>query len=340
MKCTNPLIAIDLNQHWKKATKKDLKFLPTASMDIDNIINANRYDYQGHTYTPIVLPCGKCMACRINKASEWATRIMLEAKYHPKNSCWFVTCTYRDEELVLVDDVDGATRPTLIPQHLTKFLKDLRYYYDYHFNHSGIRFFACGEYGDLYLRPHFHIILFNMPIFDEKIFTVRNNQPVFHVPALEKCWKRGFIECTPLTYDSAAYVARYTQKKVNGFISQAHYGNLEPEFIRMSRMPGIGRLFYDDNRDDIFTTDEINLIGRKGKVQTVKPPSYYNDLFDVEMPDVYPFIKDKRLADKRKANADFKKSTDIKYSDYLDNLSEKYNNIGRKLVRPLEKERS
>lgn len=338
MKCTHPLVAIDLNEGWKKAEKKDLKFIPHPN--IDDIVKHQRIDYEGKLYHPIILPCGKCIACRINKASEWAQRIMLEAKYHPQDTCWFTTFTYNDDNLVYVDDTDGAVRPTLVPEHLTKLIKDIRRYYEYHYNHSGIRFYAVGEYGDLYLRPHFHIIFFNLPLYDKKYFTVRNKAPVYHVPDLDRCWKKGFIEVTPLTYDNAAYAARYTQKKVNGFITKVHYGNLTPEFLRMSRRPGIGRVYYDEHKEEMFATDEIHIIGRKGKVQTVKPAKYYNGLFEAEFPHVYPFIKDKRMEDMYNADIQFRKQTDKPYSQYLESLEESYYNKAKKLKRPLEKERS
>lgn len=339
MKCTHPLVAIDLNQ-FNKNPKKDLVFMASIESEVDKLITHDLIKYKGHYYNSISISCGKCIACRINKASEWATRIMLEAKYHPKNTCWFVTLTYRDDALTLIDDVDEVCRPTLVPQELTKFIKDLRRYYQYHFNHQGIRFFAVGEYGDLYLRPHFHVIFFNLPIHDEKIFCMRHKQPVYHVPVLEGIWGKGFVECTPLTFECAAYVARYTQKKVNGFITKAHYGNLEPEFLRMSRNPGIARDYFDAHKDDIYTTDEINIIGRQGKVQSVKPAKYYDKLFDIEHPDLMLEIKQARLDALELANFDLRHNTDLSYSQYLANLDDKYYNMSKKLVRPLETERS
>lgn len=338
MKCTHPLVAIDLNQ-FNKNPKKDLVFMASIESDVDKLITHELINYKGHHYTPIQIPCGKCMACRINKASEWATRIMLEAKVHPKDTCFFVTLTYCDDELVYVDDVDGSTRPTLVPQHLTKFMKDLRRYYEYHYCWTGIRFFSVGEYGSLYLRPHFHVILFGFPLFDKKIFCIRHKQPVYHVPVLDKVWGKGFVECTPLTYESAAYVARYTQKKVNGFITQAHYGNLEPEFLRMSRNPGIGRTYFDFYNDVIYETDSIPII-KKGKVSEVKPSKYYDKLFDIENPDLMLEIKKRRIEAADKANYDLRKNTDMSYSEYLACLDEKYYDISKRLVRPLVNERS
>ena len=49
------------------------------------------YDISGDV---VYLPCGQCMACRLNKSRDWATRCVLEAKMH-KDNC-FVTLTYKD----------------------------------------------------------------------------------------------------------------------------------------------------------------------------------------------------------------------------------------------------
>ena len=45
----------------------------------------------------ITIPCGKCLACRLDKAKEWATRSIMEAKLHNKNC--FITITYDNKHL-------------------------------------------------------------------------------------------------------------------------------------------------------------------------------------------------------------------------------------------------
>jgi len=63
-----------------------------------------------------VLPCGRCVGCRLERSRQWATRIMHEAQMHPRNS--FVTLSYDDAHLP-----DGAT---LVLKHQQDFLKRLR----------------------------------------------------------------------------------------------------------------------------------------------------------------------------------------------------------------------
>lgn len=100
---------------------------------------------------------------------EWAVRCVLESMRYENN--YFLTLTYNDDHLPaavhrVVDEetgevvVDEITHP-LAPDHLTQFMKNFRQAMFRATGCTGIRFFACGEYGDKYLRPHFHVILFN-----------------------------------------------------------------------------------------------------------------------------------------------------------------------------------
>ena len=82
----------------------------------------------------ILIPCGKCVSCRLKKSRDWSVRLMCEKRVTLRKS-YFLTLTYDDDHLESC---------SLIPDHLTKFMKDLRRHFDYHYNEDGIRFFACG----------------------------------------------------------------------------------------------------------------------------------------------------------------------------------------------------
>ena len=109
------------------------------------------------------IPCGQCIGCRLEYSRQWAIRCVLESKVHPVGTCWFVTLTYDDDHCpfnsyacdVETGEVTYPVR-SLVPSDLTKFMKDLRRFYSYHFKHDDIRFFASGEYGSKNGRPHFH----------------------------------------------------------------------------------------------------------------------------------------------------------------------------------------
>lgn len=93
-----------------------------------------------------IVPCGKCIACRVNHSVEWSIRLSLEAKQWQHVA--FVTLTYSDE--FLPNQLDKKA--------LQLFFKRLRRNLDDRF----IRYFSCGEYGDTTHRPHYHAIIFGL----------------------------------------------------------------------------------------------------------------------------------------------------------------------------------
>lgn len=58
-----------------------------------------------------IIPCGQCLQCRINHAKNWATRLELEAQSY--NNVQFLTLTYDDEHVPVVDAYTGETKEGL-----------------------------------------------------------------------------------------------------------------------------------------------------------------------------------------------------------------------------------
>lgn len=169
------------------------------------VIKGNRYTYQ-HA-------CGACIACRVRRRYEWAARIQLEAALWPANL--FVTLTYDDEHVPLTPECVQTLRKEDVPE----FMRAMRYRAD-----RRLRFYACGEYGSQTLRPHYHLVLFGLGL--------------EAIPWIEQSWKNGFCSVAELTPTRAAYVARYTTKKMT---SQDSFSDgRAPEFGLMSRRPGVG----------------------------------------------------------------------------------------------------
>lgn len=167
----------------------------------------------------IEVPCGRCPACRRRKQNEWAFRIMEESNYSKFSA--FITLTSDDDHLFYSD----SGIPTLSSDRIHKFTKDLRYRYNY-------RYFLCGEYGDKFDRPHYHMIFFsNDDVSVEKL-----------TEDLLKVWPDGHVKVQyPLTPGRAKYCAKYSMKQV-GY----DYRDVTPPFSRMSRRPGIGKQFLDN----------------------------------------------------------------------------------------------
>lgn len=207
----------------------------------------------------ILLPCGHCMACRINLYKDWATRTWLEARTLKNNL--FITLTYSDKYL---------PEKGLSKDDLSRFMRALREHFRRKHGHTGIRFFACGEYGGNTFRPHYHILLFNCPPFgDEKKYNKNGNgHSLFKSKILEHIWGKGFCSIGTVTRQSCDYVCRYLVKSTYG--KKPDYLNFE--FRSMSTHNGIGLNYLLENLEEIIAKDEIRLTGKK----IVKLPRYYD----------------------------------------------------------------
>lgn len=187
----------------------------------------------------------------------------------------FLTLTYDEEHL---------KSDSLIPEDFTLFIKRLRRKINYHYGtDKQIRFFGCGEYGAEYQRPHFHIIIFDFWPDDAQLFSQNfNGDRLFTSRFIESCWSNGFAPFGTVSFESCAYVARYVTKKITGPIAEYVYDGLQPEFVRMSRRPGIGAPWLDQYRNDVYPNDYIVI--RDGV--KVKPPRYFDnqlEKFDSEL---------------------------------------------------------
>lgn len=238
---------------------------------------------------PTPLPCGQCVGCRLERSRQWAIRIMKELKLHDR-SC-FLTLTYRDESLHLTKN--GL--PTLVLEDIQLFMKRLRFRFSPH----PLRFFQCGEYGDEKERPHHHLILFGED-FSRDRFPVEPSRagfPQWESPTLSGLWGSrtsglGRAVISEASFEAAAYVARYCVKKVTGKGSKFHYQGRKPEFVTMSRRPGIGSGYFDEFKDNIYPNDEVVPdIGRPASL----PPRYFDRLLEKVDPKLYQEVKKKRV---------------------------------------------
>jgi hypothetical protein len=148
---------------------------------------------------------------------------------------------------------------------------------------SGIRFFACGEYGEKRDRPHYHALLFNHQFEDRKEWKRSGSgEMLYRSPSLELLWPYGYSSVGAATFQSAAYVARYMMKKVKGDLSQKAYAptfnpstgeisERSPEFALMSQ--SLGKKWFEKWSDDVYPSDEV-------VIDSVpqKPPKFYDGL--------------------------------------------------------------
>lgn len=155
--------------------------------------------------------CYKCKACRVNRRNMQTGRMMLELTRH--DFACMATLTYKPEECP----------EELRPDHLRDFLKRLRYYVPRPF-----RFYAAGEYGGRYGRPHYHLALFSVCMSE--------------YPMIERAWGKGFVHVGELNHNSAQYITKYVTK---GYAELKKFEGKHPEFSRQSK-PALGSVALDD----------------------------------------------------------------------------------------------
>lgn len=240
---------------------------------------------------PMMVGCGDCIGCRLEYSRQWAVRGVHEASLHEENC--FITLTFDDDHLPFNQSLDVVV--------FQKFMKRLRKAV------GPVRFFHCGEYGERFRRPHYHAILFGFDFPDKVLYTIRNSNRIFTSALLSRLWPFGFATVGAVTFESIAYVARYVVKKVNGahatvrdVTGLSHYEKLDastgevfslkPEYVTMSRNPGIGAGWFGKFQSDVFPHDYVVVRGRK-----MKPPKYYKRQFELVAPDESFLLTRKRM---------------------------------------------
>lgn len=244
---------------------------------------------EGFADLPVELPCGQCSGCRLARSREWAIRCANEASLHQENI--FITLTY--------DDLHLPEDRSLNYRHYQLFMKRLLAYADRSLNRHKVRFYMCGEYGEQFGRPHYHACVFNLDFPDKKLWKTVRGSRLYKSEKLEEIWGHGFTSIGAVTFQSAAYVARYIMKKVTGDAAASHYEWIDPEtgevharkpeFTNMSRRPGIGANWFEKYQGDVFPHDYVVLNGKE-----VSPPKYYTNRFELLYPDETARLKARR----------------------------------------------
>lgn len=216
-------------------------------------------------------PCGQCTNCRLNYARQWSIRLTHEQSYYGENCC-VITLTYDNKFL--------PANGSLCKEDFQKFMKRLRK----HCGSNSIRYFCAGEYGGKFGRAHMHCILFGIPV-DSEVFRNRH----IHYEDGKPCgwhadmdaWRDpdtneyiGKVHIAPFSKELSFYVTGYILKKVKGKFAKEFYSEfgIIPEFVLMSRKPGIGER-YVRTHSDYYRTHQYVTQGRS----KYPLPRYYLD---------------------------------------------------------------
>ena len=229
MSCNHPLHAFVTGS--KTDLGKPDYFVQSGEGDIVEVSKAEKaghhvvpgphvrgYDGKAYLVEYVPIPCGHCIGCRMDRAKDWRVRVALEKRYSEFRFSWFITLTYDDEHCP----------KNLVKKDIQDFIRSFRR------NIGPCRYFGSGEYGEIGLRPHFHLILFTD--FDSDFTVFGRNH--FRSAAIEKCWEnKGFVDICSADAGLIAYCAGYVEKKQD---DRNFYKYQVKPFLVMSRRPGIG----------------------------------------------------------------------------------------------------
>lgn len=179
------------------------------------------------------VPCGQCKQCLKRRAYEWSVRIQQEVKHW--DSAHFITLTYNDRNLPIVDDCGKIG--TLDKRDVQLFMKRVR---KANKSQYQVRYFLVGEYGGETRRPHYHGIFFNL---DMNV-----------IANLHNIWSNGHVDIGSVTEKSIRYVTNYMLTKNFDVIE----GQIKP-FTLMSRRPAIGSCYISDNFNRHFINGQTKM---------------------------------------------------------------------------------
>lgn len=294
MACFHPKTVWRSARHLLKSGK------PRIFFKKPNLFYASEKHLDHYKPEEFQIPCGKmCVGCQETYSRAWAVRCWHESKLHEENC--FITLTYNDKFL---------PKEGLRKNDFVLFMKRFRRFLAGNVGQAKrVRFFMAGEYGKEFFRPHFHACIFGYDFPDRRFWSERDGIRLYTSELLSSFWsvpkgfkKRdfpadavvgesyGFCSVGDVTFESAAYVARYCAKKVRGSEAEAHYRGRQPEYVRMSLKPGIGKNWFLAYKDSVYPDDSISLSGGR----KVKPPRYYDKVFEVDNPVAHGKIKQLR----------------------------------------------
>ena len=293
MSCYRPLHGFDIGECTPSGKVKYL----IADYNTDRVIKRSNHWSQIHYGEPIGvgdydqivsdyvrIPCGKCVGCRLDYAKTWAERILAEKMY--STSCFFLTLTYNDDEIPRIvqnkDSVLVDSGYTLLKSDTQNFFKRVRKWLSDHGYDVKCRYFLAGEYGDRYKRPHYHAIVFNLPeeVLGLKYYKTVNGYHYFTSEWLNDRWKHGYVVVGECTVKSASYVARYCLKKMNQMIDWSSLyvdTGFTPEFVTMSRNPGIGLRWIESNYEKVLKNGYVPVSSSDGEITKICMNRYFKN---------------------------------------------------------------
>jgi len=294
------------------------------------------------------IPCRSCEACRAQHTQHWAIRGYHESLLHTRNhngqevpNVCFITLTYNDAHL---------------PAHGSLSLRDWQLFRKKLNNHVGsVRYLHCGEYGSSGTkRPHDHAILFGCDFSDDRYrwrYDAEKKRWHYRSPTLEKLWSseygpKGHAEVTDFNFGSAAYVAGYVFKKLrhNSHLDDRAIFSLvdhkfqdrhkiyewqtwenshliTPEYITMSKKPGLGAKWIEKNLYRVYPRDVVLVDGRE-----FRPPPFYDHQLKLLDPALHATV----MAKRQEHAANLKPTSPLELRARGENFAARFKNANHK----------
>ena len=312
MQCFTPMVRYYCIGKVRPDEKVAQKIIPRQQVFANLQVNENyltriqdknkELEAAGSLWRYQLIPCRHCWSCQLKYSAEWATRLTWEAERYEHK--YFITLTYDESNVPIYSEMtytdennnkttyynDGTWNGSLEPDNMKKFINTLRKYYERR-GIKDIKYFYCGEYGENTKRSHYHLILFGAPLdisqFYDFYLDPKHKKLHWKSKELDRWWNKGIVDVAEVEWNSCAYVARYCMKKIyqdNNLRKYAEQGK-KPEFIRMSRKPGIGMRYYEDNKEHIYECDEVIQKTIHGKTSSFKPPKAFDKKFKEQFPE-------------------------------------------------------
>lgn len=217
------------------------------------------------------IPCGKCKGCLENKSFHYKKLLWLE--YANSKTAYFLTLTYNNNNLF-----DSSTH-----------IKDLKIFvnslYHYFYDNFGIKkkfsYFGVSEYGDKTLRPHYHLIIFNIPILENDFykFNINNlikdfsykfinktiNNDYFTNNEIKRIWNKGNIIISVLNDKRIDYCCDYLFKSFNYYskFNKEKFKKRGFELPTKISSHNLGKEFILNNKNEFLDNGFIYYKGNK-----------------------------------------------------------------------------
>lgn len=352
--CTRPQIRLETNQKYKNmqgkwSYKAIFQWSENNERYTDILKKAKNLLITGNYRKYDIIPCGKCLGCYLERARDKAVQLSLE-KMNPEykeNECWFLTLTYEDTYLPIHEKIDANTGEIFTGvstelKDLQNWIKKIR---DNHPDKT-IRYMAAREYGSHTLRPHYHLIIFGLPLDRELFVKIGNNangDPLWTTPQLDNmiskdCWsvrrplgdrtapiyKAGNVTVGEVTFQSISYVARYTMKKANKqYDSEWWYKSQGMDIEGISQSQDLGKWYYELHKHEIYENDYVPVLGKNGNFS--RPPKCFDRLYKKEFPEKYKEVINRRKEKMLISMIQKEYQTDMSYREMLESEELKTN---------------